>query len=73
MARMGGLDYELIPQAERGGRIGEMRLDNGDLIRDSRTYKVAGWSSTGEVSPGPPVWEIVADYTAGQGTLRLDK
>ena len=73
MARMGGLDYELIPQAERGGRIGEMRLDNGDLIRDSRTYKVAGWSSTGEVSPGPPVWEIVADYLRGQGTLRLDK
>ena len=73
MVRTGGLDYELIPQAERGGRIGEMRLDNGDLIKDSRTYKVAGWSTTGEISPGPPIWEIVADYLRGRGTLHLKK
>ena len=74
MVRIGGLDYELIPQAERGGRIGEMRLDNGDLIQDSRTYKVAGWATTGEISPGPPIWEIAADYLRGKwGALRLDK
>ena len=73
MVRVGGLDYELIPEAAHGGRIGEMRLDDGAPVEDSRRYKVAGWATTGEVSPGPPIWEITANYLRGRGTLRLEK
>ena len=73
MVRVGGMDYELRPEAARGGRIGAMRLDNGEMISAERKCKVAGWSTTGEVSPGPPVWDVAAEYLRGRGVLRLDK
>ena len=73
MVRVGGMDYELTPAARFGGRVGEMRLDDGGRVEDSRRYKVAGWATTGEISSGPPVWEIAANHLRGRGTLRLEK
>jgi sulfur-oxidizing protein SoxB len=61
MVRLGGLSYTCIPAAAIGGRISELRLDNGHPLEASRRYKVAGWAS---VNPqqGQPVWDVVARY-----------
>ena len=73
MVRVGGMDYELTPSANRGTRVGEMRLDNGSRVDDDAKYKVAGWSTTSSVSPGPPVWEIAANYLRSRKTYRPAK
>ncbi len=33
---------------------------------------MAGWATVGERSPGPPVWDVVADYLRDRGTVRID-
>ena len=73
MVRTLGLTYRLEPGKDFGTRISDMRLDNGELIEASKNYMVAGWATVGEVSPGPPIWEIVADYLRSQGTVRVDQ
>ena len=27
-----------------------------------KTYKVAGWATVGSTAPGPPIWDVVAEY-----------
>jgi sulfur-oxidizing protein SoxB len=39
-----------------------MTLEDGSAIDASRTYKVAGWATVGSQAPGPPIWEVVAEY-----------
>ena len=73
MVRTLGLTYRLEPGKDFGNRISDMRLENGELIEASKNYMVAGWATVGEVSPGPPIWEIVADYLRSQGTVRVDQ
>ena len=34
-------------------------------------YKVAGWATVGSKSPGPPIWDMVADYLRDQKTIRV--
>jgi len=62
MVRVGGMDYVCDPRAEAGNRISSMTLEDGSAIDASRLYKVAGWATVGSQAPGPPIWEVVAEY-----------
>jgi len=73
MVRTGGFNYTCEPGAAMGQRITDMRLANGELIRDSQSYKVAGWATVGSASTGPAVWDVVADHFGDQQTIHLDK
>lgn len=73
MVRVGGFTYTLEPGGATGARISGLRLDSGEPMEAGRAYKVAGWSTVGEQSPGPPVWEVVADHLRAQGRARVDK
>ena len=73
MVRVSGLTYAINPTMSFGSRISDMRLENGELIEASRNYTVAGWATVGEVSPGPPVWDLVAEHLRSRGTVRIDK
>ena len=73
MVRLGGMDYTIDPTGEAGKRISDMQLDDGTRIEASKTYKVAGWATVGSVSPGAPVWEVVADYLRRVKTARIEK
>ncbi len=73
MVRLGGLDYVLDVDAEIGQRISGMQLDDGTSIEASKSYKVAGWATVGSQSPGPPVWDVVAEYLRRHETIRIDK
>ena len=71
MVRTGGMNYSCEPGATMGKRITDMTLRYGRIIKDSATYKVAGWATVGSSSTGPAVWEVVADYLRDQQTVRL--
>lgn len=73
MVRVLGLTYTLEPANSFGKRISDMRLRNGELIEANKNYMVAGWATVGEVSPGPPIWDIVAEYLRGQDVVRVDQ
>ena len=73
MVRLGGLNYTLDPDADIGSRISDMRLDNGDAIVASKNYKVAGWATVGSVSPGAPVWDVVAEHLRDKKVARIKR
>ncbi|HEY9119036.1 MAG TPA: 5'-nucleotidase C-terminal domain-containing protein, partial [Marinobacter sp.] len=73
MVRVGGMDYTCDPTADMNGRISDMRLDNGDRIEPNKMYKVAGWATVNSRAPGPPIWEVVADYLRSEKTVKIDK
>jgi sulfur-oxidizing protein SoxB len=73
MVRVGGLRYSCAPDAPNGERIRNLELTDGTPLQAGAAYKVAGWATVGERSPGPPVWDVVADYLRDQGTIRIDK
>lgn len=73
MVRVGGINYSCTPGNTMGNRIDEMRLDDGTLLDASKSYKVAGWATVGSKSPGPPVWDVVADYLRARDTVTVDK
>jgi sulfur-oxidizing protein SoxB len=73
MVRVGGLDYVCEPLAEMGKRISNMQLDNGEAIQPDKKYVVAGWATVGSQSPGPPIWEVVADYLRDQKVAKIGK
>lgn len=62
MVRVGGMDYVCEPKAGAGQRISEMTLDDGKPVDAGKTYKVAGWATVGSTAPGPPIWDVVAEY-----------
>lgn len=62
MVRTGGLSYTIDPSKPIGKRITNLRLSNGTPLEPEKSYKVAGWSTVGEKSPGEPVWEVVIKY-----------
>jgi len=33
---------------------------------------VAGWATVGSKSPGPPIWDMVAEYLRDRKTIRVD-
>jgi sulfur-oxidizing protein SoxB len=73
MVRVGGLDYVCDPTAEFGHRISEMTLDSGKKVEAGKTYKVAGWATVGAQSPGPPVWDVVAEYLRDRRSAKITK
>jgi len=73
MVRVGGMDYVCDPKEGAGRRISSMTLDDGTAIEPGRTYKVAGWATVGSQAPGPPIWEVVAEYLRDQDTVVPDK
>ena len=70
MVRAGGFSFSCQPAAPFGKRISQMRLTNGQLIDAVKSYKVAGWASTGTNATGKAVDELVKQYlqqdTAGK-------
>lgn len=73
MVRVGGLDYAIDPTAKFGNRISRMTLDNGSPLEAARQYKVAGWATVGSIAPGPPIWDVVAEYLRDRGTVTINK
>ncbi|MGI9302267.1 MAG: thiosulfohydrolase SoxB [Gammaproteobacteria bacterium] len=73
MVRMGGMDYVCDPTAKIGERISAMTLDDGKPVEPGKRYKVAGWATVGSKSPGPPIWEVVAEYLRDEKVARIAK
>ena len=73
MVRVGGLSYNCNPGKAMGERISQLRLSDGSLLDADKTYKVAGWATVGSKSPGPPIWEVVADYLRDRKVVRVDE
>ena len=73
MVRVGGLDYVCDPTQSIGNRISDMTLDEGEKIEAEKSYKVAGWATVNAQSPGPPIWEIVAEYLRDRRSARIAK
>ncbi|NIP14800.1 MAG: thiosulfohydrolase SoxB [Pseudomonadales bacterium] len=71
MVRVGGLRFSCAPDAPNGERIRNLELPNGSPLQAGTAYKVAGWATVGQRSPGPPVWNVVADYLRNLGTIRI--
>ncbi len=73
MVRVGGMDYVCEPMATAGQRISEMTLDNGTRVDAGKTYKVAGWATVGSKAPGPPIWDVVAQYLKDRKTAGFSR
>ncbi len=73
MVRVSGLTYTIDPAKSFGKRISNIRLDSGELIEASKNYTVAGWATVGEISPGPPIWELVAEHLRFRQTISVEK
>ncbi len=73
MVRLGGLNYTCDPLAIMDSRISDLTLDNGQVLDPGKNYKVAGWATVGAASPGPPVWDVVAEYLRAEKTIRVDR
>ena len=50
-----------------------MTLDDGTVLKATSTYKVSGWATVGSKAPGPPIWEVVAEYLRNSGVARIDR
>jgi sulfur-oxidizing protein SoxB len=73
MVRTGGMDYVCEPAAAAGERISEMTLDDGTPIEAGKSYRVAGWATVGSVAPGPPIWEVVAEYLRDAKVAKIER
>jgi sulfur-oxidizing protein SoxB len=73
MVRVGGMDYVCDPSADSGRRISDMTLDDGTAIESSKNYRVAGWATVGSKAPGPPIWDVVAEYLRSVGVAKIEK
>ncbi len=73
MVRVGGLSYSCDPGQEMGNRIDNLSLNDGRPLDADKAYKVAGWATVASKAPGPPVWDVVAEYLRDQKVVRIDK
>jgi sulfur-oxidizing protein SoxB len=72
MVRCGGLGYAIDIRKPIGQRISGMTLlKTGKAIEPTKEYTVAGWASVNEGTQGPPVWDLVERYIAGEKTVRV--
>lgn len=72
MVRVGGLSYSCDPGQVMGKRIENLSLQDGSPLSADKTYKVAGWATVGSKSPGPPVWDMVAEYLRDRKTIKVE-
>jgi len=68
MVRVGGLNYEIDPNAAAGERVTAMEL-NGKPIEADKVYKVAGWAPVAPGVEGEPVWDVVARHLRAVKTI----
>ena len=61
MLRTGGLTYSCTPGAEKGRRIGDLRM-GGEPLDADRTYTVARWGVGSAQGEGEPIWDVVETY-----------
>ena len=73
MVRTGGMNYVCEPAAAAGERISGMTLDDGTAIEAGKRYRVAGWATVGSQAPGPPIWEVVAEYLRDVKVARIER
>jgi sulfur-oxidizing protein SoxB len=73
MVRVGGMDYVCEPAAAAGQRVSAMTLDDGTPIDPGKNYRVAGWATVGSKAPGPPIWEVVAEYLRDRRVATIDR
>jgi len=73
MVRVAGMDYTIDPAKKKGGRIGEMRLDDGTVMEADKEYKVAGWAQVGSKAEGANIWDQVAEYLRAEKVARIKK
>lgn len=66
MVRVGGIRYRCNPEAEIGGRISELRLDDGRLLEADKPYKVSGWAGVNEPLTGVAMSEVLCRYLQRQ-------
>ena len=72
MVRVGGMDYTCAPEAASGSRISGMTLDDGTMVEDGKSYRVAGWASVNQQT-GKPVSDVVSSYLRGQKTIKIKR
>ena len=70
MVRVGGMDYTCTPNETTGQRITNMTLNDGRMIEEGKSYRVAGWASVNPQS-GKPVSEVVAAYLRAEKTITI--
>jgi sulfur-oxidizing protein SoxB len=68
MVRVGGMRFDCNPAAERGRRIGTMRLQDGEPVEAGKRYKVAGWAAVSAPASGRPVFDIVEAHLKNGGS-----
>jgi len=73
MVRVGGLNYSCDPDQDMGQRIANLSLPDGSPLDADKTYKVAGWATVGSKSPGPPIWDVVAEYLRDRKVIKIDE
>ncbi len=73
MVRVGGMDYTMDIGGKMGTRVDNMTLDDGTKIEASKKYTVAGWATVGSKAPGPPIWDVVAEYLRSEKVAKVNK
>lgn len=73
MVRIGGLTYDIDPNANLGSRISNVRLDDGTPIEAGKSYSVAGWAQVDSVGSGRLIHDVVADYVRRHKDIKLSK
>ena len=72
MVRTGGLSYAIDISKPQGERISDLTLlSTGEAIDPEKSYLVAGWASVNEGTEGTPIWDLVENHIAGQGTVHV--
>jgi len=69
MVRVGGMGYDISPNAKAGSRINNMTL-KGKPIDANKKYKVAGWASVQEGTQGEPIWDVVSGYLRDKKVIK---
>ncbi len=62
MVRAGGVRFHCDPEAEMGKRISAMRLQNGELVAENKTYAVASWAAVNGQAQGKPMSDALVEY-----------
>jgi sulfur-oxidizing protein SoxB len=71
MVRVGGMSYTCHVNAEMGGRIADMALEDGTPIEADKSYTVGGWASVNENTEGPAIYDLMTDYISGRGVVNV--
>ena len=71
MVRVGGMSYSCNVNAEIGGRITDMALEDGSPIEADKSYTVGGWASVNEGTEGPAIYDLMEEFITARGTVNV--